>query len=158
MFIKLYQEHLAEDLNRVKNLKEQSVQSYAVTTAVLLRKIIHHLDIDSLTIPNIRDKEKPYDLKHVLDIFIHYASFYPQWTFDDEETNYIALESDRYNRERSDTGLRFDIADYFKIVSKFAHDEAFLFFHLLKRTITCLYEVVKQPDKDFSPSLFDGIV
>ena len=160
MKIELYRNHLATELEALPDIRSQVVQSYALTTSVLLRKMAQHLNIKNLCIPDAFDSEQSYDLAMVLNIFIHYITFDPHWRslperdFSEKDDNkcdnviYLYSKDRRKNRRE----LRISLKTYFDLVSRFAHDDLFVAQHLLHRLITLLSEVVNQPNKDFERS------
>ena len=76
MRLQLFREHLGSEINLPKTYS-QSVQSHAVTTAMLLRYIVTRLKIEGVTIPD-GDGGRPHELKPLLSSFIHYEMKSPR--------------------------------------------------------------------------------
>ena len=130
MRLQLFREHLDSELN-LPQTYSQSVQSRAVTTAVLLRYIVTRLRIEGVIVPD-GDGGEPHDLKPLLGSFIHYERFHLDWPRDEVDKRVVTLKSGR-GRE-----YRVSLDDYFAVVDRFAHDDVFLGCALLKRVVTML--------------------
>ncbi len=149
MRLQLFREHLDSELN-LPQTYSQSVQSRAVTTAVLLRYIVTRLKITGVTVPD-GDGGRPHDLKPLLGSFIHYERFYLDWPRDELDKRVVNLESGR-GRE-----YRVSLDDYFAVVDRFAHDDVFIAGALLKRVVTMLHRFENDSeastDQDFINTL-----
>ena len=128
MRLQLFREHLDSELN-LPQTHSQSVQSRAVTTAVLLRYVVARLKIEWITVPD-GDGGRPHDLKPLLGSFIHYERFYLDRPRDEVDKRVVNLKSGR-GRE-----YRVSLDDYFAVVDRFAHDDVFIARALLKRVVT----------------------
>ena len=159
MLIRLYRKRLESELKNKPDMNDQSIQSYTVTTAVLLRQMIQYLNMEKgLSIPNADPSgKKPHDLLKVLHRFIHYNYFFPHWRNSTQKvpegSHIVQLASD-YHSYEDEEDIQFDLKDYFDVVSQFAYDDAFVFRHLLKETISCLCEAINKPNKDFGNTYF----
>ena len=145
MRLQLFREHLSSELNLPRTYS-QSVQSHAVTPAVLLRYIVTRLKIEGVTIPD-GDGGRPHELKPLLSSFIHYERFYLDWPRDEVAKRVVNLKSGRGQE------YRVSLDDYFAVVDRFAHDDVFIARALLKRVITMLHRFEKDSeasaDEDF---------
>ena len=73
MILQLFRDHLATELDNLPDMQSREIQSYALTTAVLTRRILDSLDIKDLTIPSeFYSRGSAYNLRKVVDRIIHY--------------------------------------------------------------------------------------
>ena len=161
MRLQLFRDHLSVELINMPDIRVQEVQSYALTTAILARTLVERLKIDDLNIEWSHDPQgRTYGLKRILNNIIHYRGFYPdhlhtlQYSNDDPADNIVRLYSDEA-RNAGDF-FRFSLRTYFDLISNLAHDDIFLANYLLRRVITCLYQVTKV-NHDFDPDFLSEI-
>ena len=165
MRLQLFRDHLAVELSNMPDIRVQEVQSYALTTAILARTLVERLKIDDLNIEWSHDPEgRTYGLKRILNNIIHYRGFHPDhlhtllYSSDDSADTIVRLYSDK---ARNAGGFfRFRLSTYFDLISKFAHDDIFVVNYLLRRAITCLYQVTRVNqdfDADFLSEISDLI-
>ncbi|MYF73024.1 MAG: hypothetical protein F4032_04395 [Gemmatimonadetes bacterium] len=142
----MYRQHLGYELASLPDVRYQNIQSYALTTGVLVRKIIQHFKINSIRIADFYDQGKYHQLEKVLGALIHYARFEPHY----RNKNYMSQnnnnDKDNIVRLKSDTKeLSISLNDYFDILSRFAHDDLFITHHFFSSLVTLLTECVKYP-------------
>lgn len=152
MNLQLFRSHLASELDGLPDVREQEIQSYALTTAILVRRIIERLRITDLSIPDARDPQVSHGLQKVLNAFVHYRDFYPHFpsSSTQPERGIVHLESSRGE-------LRISLRSYFCLIGRFAHDDLFLTHYLLRRVVTLLSQVVNQPCEDFDAPVLVNI-
>ena len=76
MRLQLFQDHLAAELSNLPDIRSQEIQSYALTTAILVRTLVDRLGIGNLRIGSVHDSQRPtYSLKTILNDIIHYRAF-----------------------------------------------------------------------------------
>ncbi len=153
MDIQLIRDRLVGEMAMLPDLQAPEIQSYAVTTAVLVRRVATALDIKDLRIPDAWQPHTCHDLRHVLNGLVHYRSFYPaivkppqgeQYKYD-----FVSVRSDS-------ASFVISLELYFGHVRRFADDDLFVASYLLRRIITLLCQVLSAPDKDWSrPLLVD---
>ena len=74
MILHAFRKRLAEELDKIPTDAERALESNAVTTAVLARRLLEHLAIDDLSVPNgFRDDPPEYPLGTVLDRILHFG-------------------------------------------------------------------------------------
>ena len=152
MKLQLFRNHLASELNGLPDVRVQEIQSYALTTAILVRRIIERLQIIDLSIPDADDAQVIHGLRKILNAFVHYRDFYPHFPSSSirPERGIVHLES---SREK----FRISLRSYFDLIRRFAHDDLFLSHYLLRRVVTLLGQVVNQPGKDFNAPVLVNI-
>ena len=144
MRVQLFRDHLASQLNALPAFSNQEIQSHALTTAALTRKLLEHLSIDTVTIPAASlSSVKTYNLHQVLNAFIHYKAFYPQnlTIEDDPDELVVELYSDRNSAFVDRYRLR--LRDYFEVTGKIAHDDLFVLPYLLRKSNTWLHQATR---------------
>ena len=150
MDIQLIRDRLVGEMAMLPDLQTPEIQSYAVTTAVLVRRVTEALNITDLRIPDAWQPQTHHDLRHVLSGLVHYRSFSTalvkpplaeQYKYD-----FVWVKS---NRARFVISLEL----YFNHVRRFADDDLFVARYLLRRIITLLCQVLSKPDKDWSQPL-----
>lgn len=148
MKLQLFRNHLASDLDSLPDVRAQEIQSYALTTAILVRRITERLKITDLNIPDAHNPQVHHGLQKVLNSFVHYRYFYPNSpvSMNDSEENIVLLESDRRN-------FRISLRSYFDIIDQFSRDDLFIGRYLFRRIITLLSQVDNQDCRDFDRSL-----
>ena len=132
MDLQLFRNHLAAELGALPDVRSWEIQSYALTTAALARRILNHLDIDDLTIRGeIRFERLGHSLKQILDCIIHYrvlhqdAVTFPAPGLPDD---IITLYSDRNRRYGKRFYIRLPV--YFELIGRLAHDDQFVAHYL----------------------------
>ena len=148
MRLHLYRERLTRELQGLPEYREQEIQSYVLTTAILARRIDDRLGgrLQSEVVePRFGSR---IDFRRLLGLLIHYVRFQPDlfsMTHSDSaavpEECFFRVYSERI-KSKHDAGSRLTIrlADYFAIVEKIARD-VFVLRHLLKATTTRLMHV-----------------
>ena len=154
MDIQPIRDRLVGEMAMLPDLQTPEIQSYAVTTAVLVRQVTGALDITDLRIPDAWQPQTLHDLRRILSGLIHYRSFSRALVKPPLGEQY------RYDfvRVRSNRPPSFVISLelYFDHVRRFADDDLFMARYLLRRIITLLCQVLSEPDKDWSqPPLVD---
>ena len=159
MNLQLFRDHLATELRNLPDVRSLEIQSYALTTAALARRILQHLDIDDLTIPSELHSERPtYRLKEILDCIIHYRVLHQDtlsYPVPGMKDDIISLYSDRNQRYRDRFYIR--LAVYFELIGRLAHDDQLVARYLLRRVVTLLSMAVragKEIDGDFRKDLY----
>ena len=157
MDIQLIRNRLVEELANLPDVTTPEIQSYALTSAVLVRRITEALKITDLRIQDAWERETPRDLARVLSKIVHYEDFNralvkppegEQYRYD-----YIYLRANRTER-----GWVINLESYFDHVRRFAHDDMFVVRYLLRRIDTLLSQVVRQPDGDFDQPFLAQVV
>ncbi len=164
MNIGLFRGHLRSEIEMLPDLKYQDIQSFTLTTAVLLRRIVERLQVKDVTIPNALSESDSYSLGSILNTFIHYYLYSPRPRFygQPDSESIVRLRKPGMRGSRStklrenDIEYTFRLCDYFDIVRRFAHDDLFLARYLLRRTVTVLSEIVNQPDREFDSMCLAG--
>ena len=144
MNLRHFRKHLLHELDNLPDLRNQEIQSYALTTAILTRRILEILNHSSLEIPSTYDPKYPaYSLKKILDSFIHYVAFYPPLASLDETRPFVVrLYSDEDKTRGEEYSIKLD--DYFTLISRIADDDVFVASDLLlPRVITLLNQVIR---------------
>ena len=144
MNLRHFRKHLLHELDNLPDLRNQEIQSYALTTAILTRRILEILNHSSLEIPSTYDPKRPaYSLKKILDSFIHYLAFYPPLaSIEDTRPFVVRLYSDEDKTRGEECSIKLD--DYFALISRIANDDVFVANDLLlPRVITLLNQVVR---------------
>ena len=75
MEIQLIRNRLVEELANLPDVATPEIQSYALTSAVLVRRITEALNITDLRIQDAWRRETAHDLAHVLSKIVHYRDF-----------------------------------------------------------------------------------
>ena len=150
MDIQLIRDRLVGEVAMLPDLQTPEIQSYAVTTAVLIRRVTEALDITDLRIPDAWQPQIHHDLRRILSGLVHYRSFSPalvkpplggKYKYD-----FVWVRSKR-------ASFVISLELYFDHVRRFADDDLFVARYLLRRIITLLCQVLSEPDKDWSQSL-----
>ena len=157
MEIQLIRNRLAEELANLPDVTTPEIQSYALTSAVLVRRITEALNITDLRIQDAWRRETCHNLAHVLSKIVHYQDF--GWAYvkppDGEQVryDYVYLRS-----RRTEPALVINLGSYFDHVRCFAHDDVFVARYLLRQIVTLLSQVVRQPEKDFDKHWLTDVV
>lgn len=148
MEIQLIRNRLVEELANLPDVTTPEIQSYALTSAVLVRRITEALNITDLRIQNASQRETSHDLTHVLNKIVHYSDFrravVGQQEGEQFKDDYVSLRS-----RRTEPGCVINLGSYFDFVRRFAEDDVFVVRYLLRRVDTLLSNVVNQPERDF---------
>ena len=75
MDIQLIRNRLVEELDNLPDVTTPEIQSYALTSAVLVRRVTEALNITDLRIQDEWQRETSHDLAHVLSKIVHYQDF-----------------------------------------------------------------------------------
>lgn len=146
MDTQLIRDRLASDLTVLPDLWTPEIQSYALTSAALVRRITGALKITDLHVTDAWQSGTHHRLTYILDGFVHYRDFYPAYvkppSGEQVRYDYISLRSDEKN-------FVISLKSYFDLVRRFAHDDLFVGRYLLRRIVTMLSQVDRQPDRDF---------
>ena len=161
MKLQLFRNHLAAELKNLPDTKSQEIQSYVLTTSILIRRIIEDLDIKAFKIPERHvSYEKHADLSEIVNIFIHYIRFSPYPPFQDDPSSptdcIVKLYSERSSKRRG-RFFHIDLKDYFEAATKIANDDLFIADHLLRRVTTLLAQTIntkKEFDDDYLANIF----
>ena len=157
MDIQLIRERLREELANLPEGTVPELQSYTLTTAVLMRRITEALKINDLRIPDAWQRGNRHDLAGVLSKIVHYEDF---------SSAYVrphAGESVRYDyvymrSKQTKSAVVINLESYFDYVRCFAYDDVFVARCLLRRVDTLLSMVVYHPEKDFDAQLLADVV
>ena len=148
MDIQLIRNRLVEELANLPDVTTPEIQSYALTSAALVRRITEALKITDLRIQDAWVQETSHDLARVLSKIVHYEDFSRALVQPPEgeqvRYDYIYLRS-----RRTEPALVINLGSYFDHVRRFADDDVFVVRYLLRRIDTLLSHVVHQPEKDF---------
>ena len=157
MEIQLIRNRLVEELTNLPDVTTPEIQSYALTTAVLVRRITKALNITNLSIQDAWRRETPHDLARVLSKIVHYEDFNRALVKPPEgelaRYDYVYLRS-----ERTEPALVINLESYFDHVRCFAYDDVFVARYILRRILTMLSQVVHQPEMDFDQDLLGEVV
>ena len=139
MKLQLFRDHLAKELGNLPDIRSQEIQSYAITTAVLVRYIVQELGIEDLKVPTpYHPNEKSHSLGTILNSIVHYNSFYPlMGNFDNEASEcffYLYSSKDMQKGNR----FRIRLHDYFNLVRMITDDDLLIANYLIRRTIRLL--------------------
>ena len=148
MDIQLIRNRLVEELANLPDVTTPEIQSYALTSAVLVRRITETLNIADLRIQDAWRRETHHDLARVLNKIVHYQDFGRAIVKPPEgeqyRDDYVYLRS-----ERTEPALVINLGTYFDHVRRFAYDDIFVVRYLLRRVVALLSHVVRQPERDF---------
>ena len=158
MDIQLIRNRLVEELANLPDVTTPEIQSYALTSAVLVRRITEALNITDLRIQDAWRRETSHDLARVLSKLVHYQDFgmavpRPPHSERDRYAHYVYLRS-----RRTERGWAINLGSYFDYVRCFAYDDVFVVRYLLRRIVTLLSQVVRQPERDFDQYLLAEVV
>ena len=157
MEIQLIRNRLVEELANLPCVRTPEIQSYALTSAVLVRRITEALNITDLRIQDAWRREASHNLAHVLSKIVHYRDFIRAGVKPPEgerpRYDYVYLRS-----ERTEPELVINLESYFNHVRRFAYDDVFVARHLLRRIVTLLSQVVRQPERDFDEDWLADVV
>ena len=140
MMLTMFREHLADQLKRFSEQPGRSLESYAVTTAALARRIVEYLRIYDLTVPAMH--EDSYKLKTVLDAIIHFRVIWPETVVPgDTKPEWIMVYSGRTKRygER----MQIEWVPYLALLKRLADDDVFVAPYLLRQTVTVLTRAMR---------------
>ena len=157
MDIQLIRNRLVEELANLPDVTTPEIQSYALTSAVLVRRITEALNITDLRIQDAWQRETSHDLAHVLSKIVHYQDFNRAFVQPPEgeqvRYDYVYLRS-----RRAERALVINLGSYFDHVRRFAYDGLFVVRYLLRRIDTLLSQVVRQPERDSDQHLLTQVV
>ena len=157
MEIQLIRNRLVVELDNLPDVTTPEIQCYALTTAVLVRRITEALNITDLRIQDAWRRETAHDLGRVLSKIVHYEDFNRALVKPPEgelpSYDYVYLRS-----ERTEPALVINLESYFDHVRSFAHDDVFVARYMLRRIVTMLSQVVNQPKMDFDQDLLGDVV
>ena len=139
--LRMFREHLAEELRGFPQEPGPSFQSYAVTTAALARIILEYLGMDDLTVP-ARFGGAVHRLRTVLDHIIHFREIWPDSLPPSGKTVAIMVYSDR-TRLYGDR-LHVSWPPYREMLLRLADDDVFVARYLLRRTVTVLMQSIQR--------------
>ena len=148
MEIQLIRQRLIKELADLPDVTTPEIHSYALTTAVLVRRITEALNITDLRIEDAWARETSHNLAQVLNKIVHYRDFgralVGQQEGEELRDDYVYLRS-----KRTEPGWVINLGTYFDYIRKFAYDDIFVVRYLLRRVDTLLCNVVNQPGRDF---------
>ena len=125
MEIQLIRNRLVEELANLPDVTTPEIQSYALTSAVLVRRITEALNITDLRIQDAWQRETFHDLAHVLNKIVHYRDFsraiVGQQEGEQFRDDYVYLRS-----RRTEPGWVINLGSYFDFVRRFADDDVFV--------------------------------
>ena len=154
MEIELIRNRLVVELANLPDVTTPEIQSYALTSAVLVRRITEALKITDLRIQDAWRPETLHDLAHVLSLIVHYEVFSRAVVKPPEgeraRYDYVYLRS-----RRTERALVINLESYFDHVRCFAYDDVFVVRYLLHRIVTLLSQVVRQPERDLLAEVVD---
>ncbi len=150
MDIQLIRDRLEGEMAMLPDLQTPEIQSYAVTTAVLIRRITGALDITDLRIPDAWEPQTHHDLRRILSGLVHYRSFSPALVKPPPGDQY-RYDFVRVRSKRASFVISLEL--YFRHVRRFANDDLFVARYLLRRIVTLLHQVLSEPDRDWPQPL-----
>ena len=157
MDIQLIRDRLVEELAILPDLTSPEIQSYALTSAVLVRRITKALNITDLRVQDAWQRGTCHDLARVLSKIVHYEDFSRAVARHQQgeqfRDDYVYLRS-----RRTEPALVISLQSYFDHVRRFARDDVFVVRHLLRRIDTLLSQIVNQPEIDFDRHLIGEAV
>ncbi len=157
MDIQLIRNRLVEELANLPDVTTPEIQSYALTSAVLVRRITEALNITDLRIQDAWQRETSHDLARVLSKIVHYRDFSRALVQQPEgeqcRDDYVYLRS-----RRTEPAWVINLGSYFDHVRRFAWDDVFVVRYLLRRIDTLLSQVVHQSERDFDHHLLGEAV
>ena len=157
MEIQLIRNRLVEELANLPDVTTPEIQSYALTSAVLARRITEALKITDLRIQDAWRRETAHDLARVLSKIVHYQDFGRAIVTPPEgeraRYDYVHLRS-----RRTERAWVINLGSYFDHVRRFAYDDVFVVRYLLRRIVTLLSAVVRQPERDFDQHCLAEVV
>ena len=157
MDIQLIRNRLVEELVNLPDVTTPEIQSYALTSAVLVRRITEALNITDLRIQDAWQPETAHDLARVLSKIVHYEDFtravVAQRKGEQFRDDYVYLRS-----KRTEPACVINLGSYFDHVRRFAYDDVFVVRYLLRRIDSLLSQVVLQPERDFDHHLLGEAV
>ncbi len=145
MDLQSFRDHLAAELESRPDVRSPEIQSYALTTAALARRILRHLHIDDLTVPSELHSDRPtYKLTEILNCIIHFRVLHQDalsYPMPGMQEDIISLYSDRNRRYSERFYIRLPV--YFELIGRLAHDDQLVAGYLLRRVVTLLSRAVK---------------
>ncbi len=157
MDIQLIRDRLVEELANLPDLTSPEIQSYALTPAVLVRRITKALNVTDLRVQDAWQRGTCHDLARVLSKIVHYEDFNRAVARHQQgeqfRDDYVYLRS-----RRTEPPWVISLGSYFDHVRRFARDDVFVVRYLLRRIDTLLSQVVNQPEKDFDQHLLGEVV
>ena len=157
MDIQLIRDRLVEELANLPDVTTPEIQSYALTSAVLVRRITEALNITDLRLQDAWQREISHDLARVLSKIVHYRDFSRalvlQPAGEQFRDDYVYLRS-----KRTEPAWVIKLGSYFDHVHRFADDDVFVARYLLRKIDTLLSQVVRQPEIDFDQPLLAEMV
>lgn len=143
MKLQLFRDRLACELRDLPDIRSQEVQSYALTTAVLVRYVIQELGMEDIQVPTpYHPNETSHPLGTILNSIVHYRAFYPLLSNFDRDASECFFYL--YSSKDMQKGNRFQIRlhDYFDIVRRIADDDLLIAQYLFRRTIRLLKQSI----------------
>ena len=151
MEIQLIRDRLVGEMATLPDLQTPAIQSYAVTTAVLVRQVTGALNITDLRLLDAWEPQTHRDLRSILNGLIHYRSFSRAIVKpplgEPYRYDFVHVTSGR------PSSFVINLESYFDLVRRFSDDDRFVARYLLPRVITLLHQVLSEPDKDWSRHL-----
>ena len=144
MILYKFRQHLAAELTSFPVEPYATIESYAVTTATLARKILQYVNAKDLILPNVlKSEDAPYKLITVLDRIVHFRLFgQDAISFDyPGKPDLVTLYSDKTLRHRDHLYIR--LSDYRDMINKLATDDMFVGNYLLRHTVLKLSKVAR---------------
>ena len=152
MFLSQLRKHLADEIRNLPAKPSAATQSYALTTAVLARKMLDYLNAEDLTLPNgfrleaEEEKDRPpafYKLREVLDCIIHFRMLDQDDQFSPYRPTFdlITLYSDDHMHFGEHLYIR--LTDYRHELKRLATDDLLVARYLLPCAVTRLNKVVE---------------
>ena len=149
MILELFRKHLADELRRFPEKPDAAMQSYAVTTAILARRILEYVAINDLFLPAaISGSRAAYPLKDVLDRIIHFTALHQDMMtlgIPGEEGDLVTLYSDRAQHPNDE--MYISLARYVEAVNRLAEDDRLVARHLMRKAATTLGKAATARDE-----------
>jgi len=133
----LYRRHLAQELAQFPDLRSQEIQSYILTTAILARRIDDRLGGRLQSEHLALDRGRSLNFRELVNTFLHYESFYPSHSLTPTtQDEFWALVYSKKSKTKYEMDGRYRIRldDYVTLVEKIAHDDMFVYRHLIAAT------------------------
>ena len=149
MILEMFRRHLADEIRRFPKKPGAAMQSYAVTTAILARRILEYAAINDLFLPAARSgSEDAYPLKDVLDRIIHFTALHQDMMtlgIPGEEGDLVTLYSDRAKHPNDE--MYISLARYVHTVKRLAEDDRLVACHLMRKAATNLGKAANARDE-----------
>ena len=149
MILELFRRHLAEEVRRFPEKPGAAMQSYAVTTAILARRILEYAAINDLFLPDsLSGDQDAYPLKHVLDRIIHFTALHQDMMtlgIPGEEGDLVTLYSDRAKHPNDE--MYISLARYVYTIKRLAEDDRLVARHMMRKATTTLGKTANAKDE-----------